>query len=96
MPVLINSETPVQQIAPNVGRKLVHLKGLMTVIVDFTKGPQAEPDPAHSHPHEQISYIANGEVNVFIDGKKNCFKGRRYVCCTCQCTTLHTNAHAYC
>lgn len=74
MPVLIDSETKASQVAPHISRKLIRLNDLMTVIVDFTNGPQPEPDPAHTHPHEQISYIAKGEVYVFIDGEKTHLK----------------------
>ena len=38
----------------------------MTVIVDFDNGPMAQPDPPHSHPAEQISYVAIGECDVYI------------------------------
>ena len=74
MAILIDSETQAKQVAPNIARKLVHLNKLMTVIVDFTNGPQTEPDPPHSHPHEQISYIASGEIFVFINGDPTCLK----------------------
>ncbi len=74
MPVLIDSETQGNQISPNTSRKLIHLNGLMSVIVDFSNGPQTEPDPPHSHPHEQISYIARGKIYVFINGEKTRLK----------------------
>ncbi|MBI4905829.1 MAG: cupin domain-containing protein [Acidobacteria bacterium] len=34
----------------------------MTVIIDFGNGPWAEADPMHSHPHEQITYVASGAI----------------------------------
>ncbi|MBU1565456.1 MAG: cupin domain-containing protein [Proteobacteria bacterium] len=50
------------------GRKryLCHTDSLMLVIIDFDDGPSAAPDPPHSHPHEQISYVAAGELIVHI------------------------------
>jgi quercetin dioxygenase-like cupin family protein len=42
---------------------------LMVVVIDFTDGPSAEPDPPHAHPHEQVTYVAEGEVLFFIDGE---------------------------
>jgi quercetin dioxygenase-like cupin family protein len=41
----------------------------MMVVVDFGDGPTSEPDPPHSHPHEQISYVVSGEINLFMDNK---------------------------
>jgi quercetin dioxygenase-like cupin family protein len=74
MPVLKDSETKTIKVAPHISRKHIHLNNIITAIVDFTDGPQAEPDPAHSHPHEQISYIAKGEIYVFINGEKTHLK----------------------
>jgi quercetin dioxygenase-like cupin family protein len=68
MPVLKSKETPSQKVTDGLERKLIHLDNLMTVICEFTNGPMVQPDPPHSHPHEQITYIAEGEVYVFIDG----------------------------
>ena len=49
-------------------RYLGHTDGLMMVVIDFTDGPSEVPDPPHSHPHEQVSYVAAGELIVHIDG----------------------------
>jgi quercetin dioxygenase-like cupin family protein len=40
----------------------------MMVVIDFNDGPTNEPDPPHNHPHEQVSYVAAGEVLFFLDG----------------------------
>jgi len=50
-------------------RYLTHTENLMMVVIDFDDGPTSEPDPPHSHPHEQISYVAAGEVIFFLDGE---------------------------
>ncbi|MEG1934495.1 MAG: cupin domain-containing protein [Rikenellaceae bacterium] len=42
----------------------------MTVIVDLSNGPSKEPDPYHSHPHEQTTYVAHGEVLFLIEGQE--------------------------
>jgi quercetin dioxygenase-like cupin family protein len=42
----------------------------MSVLIDFTDGPWDEPEPKHSHPHEQVSYIADGRVIFFCDGEE--------------------------
>lgn len=74
MPVSIDTNTKGKEIAPGVTRKVVTLNHVMTAIVDFNNGPQELPDPPHTHPHEQITFVAEGELYVFIDGKKNHLK----------------------
>ena len=70
MPVTNFEEMPVQKPGKNIERRLCHLNQLMTCIIDFIDGPMADPDPPHSHPHEQISYVASGELFVFIGEEK--------------------------
>jgi len=50
------------------GRKryLSYTDNLMMVVIDFDDGPSEAPDPPHSHPHEQVSYVASGELIVHI------------------------------
>jgi quercetin dioxygenase-like cupin family protein len=54
------------------GRKRagVHTDKLMMVIFDFEDGPAGEPDPFHSHPHEQISYVVSGKVVYYLGDEK--------------------------
>jgi quercetin dioxygenase-like cupin family protein len=47
-------------------RVAVHTDNLMMVVFDFGDGPADAPDPLHSHPHEQISYIVSGKVIYFL------------------------------
>lgn len=56
---------------PNVIRRIAHLDNMLTAIITFENGPMAEPDPIHSHPHEQISYVAEGELFFFINDEKH-------------------------
>ena len=51
--------------APGTTRRLSHSENMMMVIVDFDGGP-CPPAPPHSHPHEQISYIAQGPVKFYL------------------------------
>jgi quercetin dioxygenase-like cupin family protein len=51
-----------QEIVPGRRRATAHTDNLMMVVMDFEDGPAAQPDPPHSHPHEQVSYVAEGEV----------------------------------
>jgi quercetin dioxygenase-like cupin family protein len=52
--------------APGRKRAWVHTGSLMMVIFDFDDGPAEAPDPPHSHPHEQISYVVSGRVEYFV------------------------------
>jgi quercetin dioxygenase-like cupin family protein len=54
-----------QQPAPGVKRKIAHLENLMVVVYDFTNGPMESPEPYHSHHHEQITFVAAGELKFF-------------------------------
>jgi Predicted enzyme of the cupin superfamily len=70
MSILKFEDANVTVVNEKVKRRFIHTGNLMTVIVDFTGGPAAEPDPFHSHPHEQTCYIAEGEVVFFMEGEK--------------------------
>ena len=59
-----------EEIAPGVFRKFTHLNDLMLVIIDFTGGPMEQPDPYHSHVHEQITYVARGKLKFFIEDEE--------------------------
>ena len=52
--------------APGRERRVAHTENLMMVVWDFTDGPAGEPDPLHSHPHEQVTYVVQGQVLFFI------------------------------
>ncbi len=51
-------------------RRIVYTKNLMMVLIDIDNGPQAQPDPFHSHPHEQAAFVAEGEILYFCEGEK--------------------------
>jgi quercetin dioxygenase-like cupin family protein len=69
MSVVKLNETPGHIVRPGLKRTLIHTSNLMTVVVDFSDGPWSEPEPPHSHPHEQTSYVAEGEVIFFCEGE---------------------------
>jgi quercetin dioxygenase-like cupin family protein len=54
-----------QQVAPGLQRRIVHTQHLMMANIEFTDGPTSAPDPYHSHPHEQVSYVVEGEILFF-------------------------------
>ena len=51
-------------------RRLGRTENLMLVVVDFYDGPKEQPDPPHSHPHEQVSYVAEGEILFVTEGQQ--------------------------
>ena len=57
-------------VGPRRTRVAVHTGSLMMAIFDFGDGPAEAPDPPHSHPHEQISYLISGKVNYFLGGEQ--------------------------
>lgn len=69
MPVLKFDESPAEKVREGLSRKMIYTTNLMTVIIDFSHGPWSEPDPFHSHPHEQTCYIAEGEIIFFCEGE---------------------------
>jgi quercetin dioxygenase-like cupin family protein len=66
--VLLEQDSRWTELAPGLRRKLIHTDQLMMVVVEFTQGPAEVPDPFHHHPHEQVSYIAEGELILFVEG----------------------------
>jgi quercetin dioxygenase-like cupin family protein len=63
------AESTLEPIAEGRTRYLAHTAHLMMVVIDFEDGPSAEPDPPHSHPHEQVTYVAAGELLFFLDSE---------------------------
>jgi quercetin dioxygenase-like cupin family protein len=62
-----NGETAnMIEIGPGRKRRFLHTDKLMMVVIDFEDGPAAKPDNPHAHPHEQVTYVAEGEVLFFI------------------------------
>ncbi len=60
-----------EQIAPGRSRRIAHLDKLMVVVYDFDDGPMHTPEPPHTHPHEQITYVAEGEVLFFRETEEH-------------------------
>jgi quercetin dioxygenase-like cupin family protein len=64
------AQLPAEQVKPGVIRRTAHTDNLMIVIVDFDDGPKEEPDPPHWHPHEQVTYVAEGEIIFYMDDQQ--------------------------
>ncbi len=58
-----------EEVRKGVFRKIVYLKDIMTVMIEFRNGPWSEAEPYHSHPHEQTCYIAKGEIILYCEGE---------------------------
>lgn len=67
MAVLKFDEVPFSQVKEGIQRKIIMTDDLMTVLIDFTNGPWEQPDPPHSHPHQQTSYVAEGEIIFYCE-----------------------------
>jgi len=74
MPIFKADNEKGEEIAPGVFRKIAYLKEMMVATIEFTGEPMDQPEIPHSHPHEQISYVAEGSLYVFIDGEKQLLK----------------------
>lgn len=71
MPVLQFDQIPYEIVKVGLQRKIIRTNNLMTVLIDFSNGPWEEPEPPHSHPHEQTSYVAAGEIIFYCEGEKD-------------------------
>ena len=69
MATLKEQEAVMVSIGNQRVRYLSHTENLMMAVIDFHDGPTSEPDPPHDHPHEQVSYVAAGEIIFFLDGE---------------------------
>jgi quercetin dioxygenase-like cupin family protein len=70
MTILKYDEVEVDQIREGAERRMGHTDNLMIVVIDFYDGPKDQADPPHSHPHEQVCYVAEGEIIFLMDGQQ--------------------------
>ena len=66
MNIIKYAEIVPAQIREGVERRVAHFENLMLALIDFHDGPKAELDPPYAHPHEQVTYMAEGKVLVEI------------------------------
>ncbi len=67
MAVLRFDEVQYEHVKEGLDRKIIYTGNLMTVLIDFNSGPWEEPEPPHSHPHVQTSYVAAGEIIFYCE-----------------------------
>ena len=56
-----------------LARRFAYTTNLMVVVIDFSNGPWDEPEPLQNHVHEQVTYVAEGEILFFCEGEKEEF-----------------------
>jgi quercetin dioxygenase-like cupin family protein len=69
MAVVKYDEVQSIKVKEGLERKIIKTNDLMTVVIDFSNGPWEMPDPPHSHPHQQTSYVAEGEIIFYCEGE---------------------------
>ena len=74
MSIVKQAKVTKQTIAEGRTRYLAQTDQLMTAVIDFSDGPADEPDLPHAHPHEQITYVAEGEILFVLEDKKHHLK----------------------
>ena len=67
MPVIKYHDLKPETVRPGLTRRLCHVGDLMTVVLDFSDGPWANPEPPHHHPHVQTCYIASGSIVFYCE-----------------------------
>lgn len=70
MPVLNVRNAHTSIVRDGVSRRLIHTDNLMMAVINFDNGPWEEPEPSHSHIHEQVTYVAEGEIIFFCEGEE--------------------------
>jgi len=70
MAILKYDEVSAEQIREGAERRMGYTDNLMITVIDFHDGPKDQPDPPHSHPHEQVCYVAEGEIVFVMDSQQ--------------------------
>jgi quercetin dioxygenase-like cupin family protein len=66
MPFFKVNDLPVTEMMEGVLRRAVYLDNLMLTFFNFEPGRVI---PEHAHPHEQISFVLEGEMVFTLDGE---------------------------
>jgi quercetin dioxygenase-like cupin family protein len=70
MGTIKESNVVYESIGEGRTRYLAHTDQLMMAVIDFNDGPTDAPDPPHSHPHEQVSYVVAGKIILFLGNEE--------------------------
>ena len=68
--ILKLNATTGEKFRPGFERRIIYTRDLMTAVLDIDNGPWDAPDPYHAHPHEQITYLAEGEILFLAEGQE--------------------------
>lgn len=60
-------DLPATEMLKGVFRRAVYLDKVMLTFFDFEPGREV---PEHAHPHEQISYVLEGEMAFTLNGER--------------------------
>ena len=71
MPVINLNDSAPREMMPGFNGRLVHTEWMTFVEWHVTAGALL---PEHSHPHEQVTAVQEGEFEMMIDGSKNQLK----------------------
>jgi len=66
MPFLSVRELPVQEPVPGFHLRFVHSETMTIAFWDIDAGALM---PEHSHPHEQVAVVVEGELELTVDGE---------------------------
>ena len=66
MPFFKVKDLPATEMLEGVFRRAVYLDNLMLTFFDLEPGREV---PEHAHPHEQITYVLEGEMVFTLDGE---------------------------
>ncbi len=69
MSVIKHDQTPLTPMGDCGKYYVAHGENAMLLAVEFSDCPTDEPIPLHSHPHEQITYVVEGEIIFYLDGE---------------------------
>jgi mannose-6-phosphate isomerase-like protein (cupin superfamily) len=62
------ADEPAETVRAGLSRRIIRTDKLMSVALEFEGGPWKEPEPLHSHHHEQTTYVASGEILFCSEG----------------------------
>ncbi|RJP65034.1 MAG: cupin domain-containing protein [Candidatus Abyssobacteria bacterium SURF_17] len=64
-------ELPSKEVLPGIMLRSVYVKNTMMTFFDIQPGRRIPP---HKHPHEQISYLVKGSMNMTVGGETRAMK----------------------
>ena len=60
--------TDLNDLCPDAATDAAYEEALRTALLGAGDGPWAAADPYHSHPHEQTTFVSDGEVLFLVEG----------------------------